>query len=545
MGVSTALVNFDDLFRRKATRVPVIINDFSESSEEDKESFNRMIYTKYATDLLSNLPTCECGEVVGEHNVDVVCKVCNTPVASPLEQDLEPLVWMRAPQGVRALISPIVWTMLTAKFTRSGFEIIRWICDTTYKPQVRTPAIMEAVQDLGIPRGFNNFVDNFDNIMLALFDLKGFKAKKGEEDPLQTLLRLQRDCVFSQTLPLPNRSLLVIEETNVGTYVDPIVTGAVDAIRTMVSIDSPLSSHNVRTKENRTIKTIAQLAEFYDNLARTTLAKKEGIFRKHVFGTRSHWSFRGVISSQTDNHDYDELHIPWGIGVSSLRIHLMNKLLRRGFTPNTAIGFLNEHAQKYHPLLDELFQLLIEECPYKGIPVVFQRNPSLERGSAQAMFVTKVKTDPNIPTISLSILSVVGFNADFDGDQLNGTLSLDHWTAEQLHALAPHMSVFDLNAPRQVSKNLSMPKPVVATIANWAHRPEDERDLLKEQRMAELPEWVGTASVQFEPVAQATVETTTDPVSTPPLRRRAADRTQRSTDKAVEGDSTTPDPSPL
>lgn len=429
MGVSTALVNFDELFRIRSTRIPVIINDFSESSEEDKESFNRMIYTKYATDLLSNLPTCECGEVVGEHNVGVVCKICNTPVASPLEQDLEPLVWMRAPIGVRALINPLVWTMLAEKFTRSGFEIVRWICDTTYKPQVRTPAIMDQVLNLGIARGFNNFVDHFDAIMDALFELKGFKVKKGEDDPLQVLLKAHRDCVFSQFLPLPNRSLLVIEETNVGTYVDPIVTGAVDAIRTMVSIDSPLSSHNVRTKENRTIKTIAQLANFYDDLDRTTLAKKEGIFRKHVFGTRSHFSFRAVISSSTDEHDYDELHIPWGIGVSVLRIHLINKLLRRGFTPNTAIGFLNEHAQKYHPLLDELFQQLITESPWitapskyrpaeaqkHGIPVVFQRNPSLERGSAQAMFVTHVKTDVGVPTVSLSILSVVGFNADFDG----------------------------------------------------------------------------------------------------------------------------------
>jgi hypothetical protein len=441
MGVSLKLVNFDDLFKRNTTRVPIIINDFSESSEEDKESFNRMIYTKYATDLLSNLPTCECGELVGEHLVGVVCKACNTPVVSPLEQDLESLVWMRTPKGVTALINPIVWTMLTQKFTRSGFEIIRWICDTTYKPQVRTPPIMEAVQALGIERGFNNFVQNFDSIIEALFELKGIKVKKrgfnnliqnvgsvikavvkldlknlkfnkDDEDPLQTLIRTQRDCIFSQFLPLPNRSLLVIEESNHGTYVDPIVVGAVDAIRTMVSIDSSLSSHNLRTKENRTIKTIAQLAEFYDDLARSTLAKKEGIFRKHVFGTRSHWSFRGVISSQTDAHYYDELSIPWGIGVSSLRIHLVSKLLRRGFTPNTAIAFLNEHAQKYHPVLDDLFKLLIDESPYKGIPVVFQRNPSLERGSAQSMFITKVKVDVDDPTVSLSILSVVGFNAD-------------------------------------------------------------------------------------------------------------------------------------
>lgn len=528
MGVSLAAVNFDEMFFKHAKSVPIVINDIAEASEEDKAAFNRMIYTKYSSDLMSTLPSCECGETVGEYNLGVSCSVCHTPVQSPLEQDLESLVWMRAPQGVAKLINPIIWTMLKEKFTRSGFEIIRWICDTTYKPQVKTPAIMEEVQALGIPRGYNNFVENFDTIMDTLFNMKSFRVRKGPPnaqegirgfvtrvveagkevarrvldkvapgrarpteviDPLYQLLREQRNCVFSQYLPLPNKALLVVEETTVGTYVDPIVVGAVNAIRMMVSIDSRLSNYSVRTKENRTIKCIAELAEFYDGLARSTLAKKEGVFRKHVFGTRSHFSFRAVISSITDAHDYDELHIPWGIGVSVLRIHLMSKLLRRNFTPSQAVAFLNEHAQKYHPLLDELFQLLIAECPYKGLPVVFQRNPSLERGSAQAMFVTKIKTDVEVPTVSLSILSVTGFNADFDGDQLNGTLSLDLMTAEELKALAPHKSVFDLNNPRAVSRNLSMPKPVVATIANWLHHPHaEENDLEKEAKMAAIPD---------------------------------------------------------
>jgi hypothetical protein len=75
----------------------------------------------------------------------------------------------------------------------------------------------------------------------------------------------------------------------------------------------------------------------------------------------------------------------------------------------------------------------------------------------------------------------------FDGDQLNGTLSLDNYVSEELEKLAPHMSVFDLNAPRSVSKNLSMPKPVVATIANWMHSMKDRPlDQEKLARMAAL-----------------------------------------------------------
>jgi hypothetical protein len=418
MGISLELVDFDDLFYKHGLHAKKIINDFSGSTEEEKEEINRLIYTKDTTGLLSNLPTCECGKIVGEFNMSVVCNTCHTPVQSLLDQELETFVWIRTPQGVRKLINPIVWTMLSERFTKSGFEIIRWLCDTNYRPVAKMPPIMEAVLALNIERGYNNFIDNFQYITDSLFNLKGLKVKKGLTDPLQELLRRFPQCVFSDYLPIPNRSLLVIEQTNVGTYVDPVMIGAVDAIQQMVSIDSVLSNFSVRTKENRTVKTIAQLAEFYDGLYRSTLAKKEGIFRKHIFGTRSHFSFRAVISSITVAHDYDELHIPWGVGISVFRIHLMNKLLRANFTPNEAIAFLNEHAQKYNPHLAALFEQLINESPYPGVPCVLQRNPSLERGSAQALFITKVKEDIDDPTVSLSNLILVSYNADFDGKQL-------------------------------------------------------------------------------------------------------------------------------
>jgi hypothetical protein len=495
VGIYLSIVQHDKEFHENTKRLPIIINDFAETSEAEKEAFNRKIFTQYDnTDLLSNLPSCECPEdtgLNGEHLLGVTCPICQSKVKSPMEQNLESIVWMRAPKGVAALINPVIWNMLSTRFTKKGYNFIHWLCDTSYKPTARVvPPELTEVINMGFPRGLNNFVANFDAIMVAFFKAKAFRVKKDEEDDLQQLLVKYRDRIFSQYLPLPNRSLLVIEKTNVGTYIDPIVTGAVDAIQTMVSIDSMLSNYSIRSKENRTIKTIVQLSAFYDDICSKSLAKKEGLFRKHVFGTRSHFSFRGVISSSTDQHGYDELALSWGIGVSVFRLHLFNKLFRRGFTPNEAIALLNHHAQIYHPMLDELFKELIAEAPGKGIHCVFQRNPSLERGSAQAMYITSVKTDPTDPTISLSILSVVGLNADFDGDQLNGTLSIDNYTADELESLAPHKSVFDLNSPRSVSKNLSIPKPVVSTIANWMHSWRDEAPNPEKLRRMELLETV-------------------------------------------------------
>jgi hypothetical protein len=501
MGIHMEIISHDQIFDQYLSKEPIIINDLSDISETDRERNDRLIFTKYDlinSDLLSNIPSCDCGNTIGADKLGngkdippVECPDCHKPVKELHQQDLEPLIWLRAPMGVKALINPIIWTMLAGKngFEKSNFDVVRWICDTSYKPQaVKEPPVVDYIRKAGIPRGYNNFVENFDEIMDFMFNLKFYSKKKLA--PLKQLIKEYRHAVFSTHLPLPNRSLLVLEETNHGTYVDPTAPIAVNAIRMMVGIDGPLSVHTPRVKENRTIKMIIETANFYDENSRTVLAKKEGIFRKHIFGTRSHFSFRAVISSLTDNHRYDEIHIPWGIGVAVFELHLQNMLRRRGYTPSQANAFLAEHTQKYHPMLDEMFNLIISRSPIGGgVPCVLQRNPSLARSSAQAMFITKVKTDVNIPTISMSILSVVGFNADFDGDQLNCTLSLDHVTANDLYRLAPHQSAFDLNAPRTISRNLSKPKTAIATFSNWLHWDQPETpDPAILQRMNMIPE---------------------------------------------------------
>jgi hypothetical protein len=131
-----------------------------------------------------------------------------------------------------------------------------------------------------------------------------------------------------------------------------------------------------------------------------------------------------------------------------------------------------ESALQYNPLLDTLLKELISESPHGGIPVTFGRNPTLARGSIQVLYVTHIKTDPEIITISLSVLVLRGFNADFDGDEMNLWLIPDHATHRRLSRLAPHLTALDLNEPRRISGNLALPAPAVSTIANWMYHPE-------------------------------------------------------------------------
>lgn len=467
MGVGLVLEDFDRVFATLQYSA-IIINDVKESTSEQKKRLNDLIMTKYNSDLLSNIPTCECGGVTGEYNLGIICDNCNTECAH-VHGVLESLIWLRAPLGVHALINPAAFTILSDHFTKSNFNVIHWLADSSYNTVAKRPPFLDYIESFGFKRGLNYFYENFDAIMEVLLGMKAFdkQGKKNTRDNIREFITRYRHCIFCKYVPLPNKAMIVLEETNSGIYVDNALTKAIDAIRTLVGIDSQITNFTQKVKENRSIKCISKLSSFYKDYFKTTFAKKEGIFRKHIFGTRSHFSLRSVISSITDPHKYDEIYVPWCIAINVLKQHLRNKLTKQGMIPNQIESFLNNHVYQYSPLLDNIFKELIAEAGPKGIPCVLTRNPSLQRGSCLHLNISRIKIDLADRTISLSILSVSSLNADFDGDEVSVTLDVDDVISEGLSRLDPHNGAFDFDNYRGISPNLSMPKPAIATIGNW------------------------------------------------------------------------------
>jgi hypothetical protein len=128
---------------------------------------------------------------------------------------------------------------------------------------------------------------------------------------------------------------------------------------------------------------------------------------------------RCVIGPIIGPHKSDELHLPWAPSVQIFKLHITNKLLKRGsdpvygrWTPKSIARFIDSYTNRYHPILDEIFEELIAEAAHGGIKCIFNRPPSLEKGSIQCLRVTKIKKDPRIKTISMPINITNPFNAD-------------------------------------------------------------------------------------------------------------------------------------
>ena len=370
MGISLELENFTKLFDESPVE-PIILNTLSSITEEDRENIANLTTKRYEkTDVFSNQPSCDCGKITGGFNLGVYCSSCRTSVIELFSQDLIPRVWIKSPQGVAPLINPVIWAMLTDKFTKSKFNLVEWLCNTDYQPAGDRPiAEIDELLEMGIQRGYNNFVHNFDAYFDMLCSVKHFAKKK--DDDLKTLIHAQRDCVFSQHITLPNKALLIEEHTNVGAYSDPMALRIVDAIRTISSIDTPMASYTQRQKENRTIKTLIKCSEYYREAYHVLFAKKPGLIRKHIFGTRAHWSARAVISSTTKQHRYDELTVPWGQAVTLFAVHLKGKLIRMGYTPNGALALLQKYTTVYSSVINGLFYELFKEAKNNSFACIF------------------------------------------------------------------------------------------------------------------------------------------------------------------------------
>ena len=485
MGLYLKVMDNDALFAAQKTP-PTIINYVRTATTDEKSAFNELIYSVFDGDVMDNVASCECRTLIGASNIGAHCTNCGHPVKSRDLGNIEPLLWIQTPEGnsgkTPKLINPAILEKLCDHFVKNNFSIVRYLVDITYRVECKIPGLLFYLSDKGIQRGYKYFYENYDYVVESLFAHKLFRRKRNQlvEYPIETFLKDNRHITFCDHVPLPNKTMLVIEDTATGSYRDKSIEFAIDAMRTVAGLDLPVKGYRASVKQNRMIKALFLLIDFVNAYVKNCVRGKPGAIRKHVIASRVHFAGRTVITSNTEPHDYEALYYPWGAATSMLRLHLMTKLMAMGMTQREGVSFLNKHAAKYHPLLDRLFKELINESDYKGIPVLLCRNPTLMRGSILRLFITKIKTDLNDPSTTLSILVINPLNADFDGDAVAVMMCLDNEITDACYAFAPHQNLMDVGTYRGLTNAPAIPKQLTGNINNW-HLMRTEQPTTREQ----------------------------------------------------------------
>ena len=361
----------------------------------------------------------------------------------------------------------------------------------SYNPNVKIPDHIVHIKNfLNGQRDYVNTMSNLRNIILYLTTLSKFKnaQKLGEIHNLLKIMDEHTDCLFSTYLPIINKKLFVIEETTKGRFVNLISSDIVDVTKTWMKLSSN-TNITPKTLSNNMGVVMSNLSKLYSNYIDQYLVKKGGMFRRHVYGARSHFTFRTVITSVPGKHAYDEIVPPWCVGVSVLRPHILNKLIRKGYTFKEANKILYRCVKKYDQVVSDILDELIMECPYKGIPVLFTRNPELKQGSTQRMYITRFGKDPAIMSTEFSALAAKAPNADYDGDEMNAVLLLDNDLTQECSTMDSHFVIPHESKPYAISGFLGLLSPSTSILSNYIYSDEPlqgEDKIVKKMNFTEI-----------------------------------------------------------
>lgn len=425
MSTSQKLISLDAAFRQ-LTDPPIILNDLPRRTQADRDVIRDLTVTSYTEDLISLLPRCRCGAIKGAVHTTrrTICGDCGTMVKAEVLTEIEANIWFRRPgtfdefgeftPTVQRLINPMVLIMLRDQFKKSSFVVVDWLINRDYRLPEKRPAVLNKLEALWPNRGYNFFVENFWEIIDVLFSIRDFiNPKDTRPQKLRELLHRHADLLFSDYLPLPNRTLRIIEKNAMGTYVEKNVLAAIDTLELMTSIDRDHWDRSPAVKENRTGKALIMLAEYYSRYFAVVVdSTKKGQMRRNIMGARSPYANRGVISSITGHHDLNETYMPWGVGVTLFQDHLLNYLFKEGKTLNQSLELLYGSVNRYNDTVARMLDRLVADHPDNHFTFIGQRNPSLLQSSALKFRVPGFKMNPRDRTIGLPILDCAHLNAD-------------------------------------------------------------------------------------------------------------------------------------
>jgi hypothetical protein len=351
--------------------------------------------------------SCDCGKVTGNFFIGTRCSECNSEVKSKFIDDLSYNLWIPLPSFAPPILQPIAYNVIKRWLgTVNGCSVLSTLLGGDG----------ELPEDLlkWYKPGWHGFHNDFDRVMqYFLTEYKPLQraSSAARNENIPEFLTKYRTVLFTTKIPILNSTLHLMTRNGDLHYLDPSAKQIVELIKN-VSVAEYQYSHGVKP-ENYINDSLADIYEIYQDYIMKVLRlrlvgspAKRGFIRQVAAGFRSSWSFRGVITPICELHDGDELHIPWKIAVVCLKIEILNLLMsRQGLTLDAALRKQGNAELQYDKDIADILEVLIAECPYKGLPVLFDRNPSMQLGAIQLLFVTKVLPDSNSIGLSPLILT--------------------------------------------------------------------------------------------------------------------------------------------
>ncbi|QAX96059.1 hypothetical protein [Vibrio phage vB_VmeM-Yong XC32] len=445
--LGTQVLKFGNLDWRLSSmeNPPVIVNELKLETEEDRKLLESLTVTKYeSSDVLATVPQCGCRKTKEAVNLGVICEHCNTKVVSHHNQAIESEIWISVPRGIDYFLAPLPWIFLSERLKDNrGFDGLQWAMDPKLpdpdESKKKGTSIVEHFKKLGLKRGLSNVKEEFDKILEVALRQTASVQKRQE---LKEFVEEYREHLFVKHIPIPSKVAFAIESTAYGNYYDKTMASAMEAI---FAAAGTMGMINVKRLETRFTNIMVDLTNYYKDVIENNLSSKSGWLRRVNFGTRMNYSFRNIITSYHRPHEYDTILVPYHQMLTCLEPLVIAKLIRKHkFSHAQAQAYVLQHATDWDPLLVDVLEELIDDTPPTpesvaqtivvkdaagnptlkelpstlrtrkrkggGIKCALTRYPSLARSSTQGLRIVGLSECE----IALSVLALVGPNADFD-----------------------------------------------------------------------------------------------------------------------------------
>jgi hypothetical protein len=415
-----SILDFDKLFADSPNAK--IINNESLLANKVSKEMTDAIYSNVDGDL-GFVPTCECGNIRGVTKVGLECPICGTKCESKFIDSLEHVSWIAIPEHMPPVLHPI-WYFILADLTNLGKSSA-----TSEDDKARLPSNNKSILDFMLNselkkdkdnktelpedylpfvrgRGFQYFFDHVDEIL----DDWLYNYQKTAKKPLAKYViefrEKYRDKMFTRKLPIMHNSLHPV--TSNGATLNYVDSSSVKALTAAINLSAEVyREHSTtvteRRKDRELFNAYMNVIDYYFEVITKKIAQKEGILRKHNFGSRIHFSFRTVVHPQEKVLPMDEIILPWGIMVNGLKLPILNFLINRmRMAPEAAYNKVMTALTCYDPEVDQCIATFIDECPLHKLPIVIGRNPTLNYGSIMLLYVKEYRKNPEDETLAIN-----------------------------------------------------------------------------------------------------------------------------------------------
>lgn len=353
---------------------------------------------------------CECGEIIGSFLKGEICPKCKTLVDNR-DIDLRTTGWISF--GKYKVISPIFYEQLSSSIGGKLFQNI-----ISYEHAYSTSGVRKDIHEQYYIKspgsskvvkvgpyysvGMHNFYLHFEEIITYYLHKKNPTRLKYFLD--------NKHKVFTSVFPVYSTALRPVEIsadsyqfTSVDRYIEPLANCAKQIIGVRendVYLDMLLTSAQSR------------IMSYWKEVLNLTNGKN-GSIRSNIMGGTFNYTARSVICLDA-SLEYDEIDIGYSTAYVLYRGEIIKEIMDDQVASiRKASDIFYGKDQNY------VWEMMRRWRQRTGPRLVLTRNPLINFQGITSSAIRNIRPDPNFMMLVLPLMVLPGFNADFDGDQMN------------------------------------------------------------------------------------------------------------------------------